>query len=137
MTLLPQTLQELQMFSSVTLNCQVTMIFRIEGSPLSEMYSCSKMLQAVVLKLFFFCQFNVKLLNLSRQWPAEKANNGQLLELQVGHFISQFHVLFLSVALGGLATQPTTYMLLGEPLFMELFFIASSTWSSLHHRSFV
>ena len=63
MTLLPQTLQELQMFSSVTLNCQVTMIFRIEGSPLSEMYSCSKMLQAVVLKLFF-CQFNVKLQNL-------------------------------------------------------------------------
>ena len=60
MTLLPQTLQELQMFSSVTLNCQVTMI---EGSPLSEMYSCSKMLQAVVLKLFF-CQFNVKLQNL-------------------------------------------------------------------------
>ena len=110
MTLLPQTLQELQMLSSVTLNCQVTMI---EGSPLSEMYSCSKMLQAVVLKLFF-CQFNVKLQNLSRQWPAEKANNGQLLELQVGHFISQFHVLFLSVALGGLATQPTTYMLLGE-----------------------
>ena len=89
------------------------------------------------VKIVFFCQFNVKLLNLSRQWPAEKANNGQLLELQVGHFISQFHVLFLSVALGGLATQPTTYMLLGEPLFMKLFFIASSTWSSLHHSSFV
>ena len=37
----------------------------------------------------------------------------QIPEFQVGHFISQFHVLFLSVALGGLATQPTTYMLLG------------------------
>ena len=33
---------------------------------------------------------------------------------QVGHFISQFHVLFLSVALGSLATQPTTYLLLGK-----------------------
>ena len=34
--------------------------------------------------------------------------------MQVGHFISQFHVLFLSVALGSLATQPTTYLLLGK-----------------------
>ena len=39
----------------------------------------------------------------------------KIIKFQVGHFISQFHVLFLSVALGGLATQPTTYMLLGEP----------------------
>ena len=35
-------------------------------------------------------------------------------DTQVGHFISQFHVLFLSVALGSLATQPTTYLLLGK-----------------------
>ena len=35
------------------------------------------------------------------------------VELQCGHFISQFHVLFLSIAVGGLATQPTTYLLLG------------------------
>ena len=35
------------------------------------------------------------------------------MELQCGHFISQFHVLFLSIAVGGLATQPTTYLLLG------------------------
>ena len=40
----------------------------------------------------------------------------QHIDPQVGHFISQFHVLFLSVALGSLATQPTTYLLLGNSL---------------------
>ena len=44
-----------------------------------------------------------------------------VIELKVGHFISQFHVLFLSVALGSLATMPTTYLLLGEsPFLFEL-----------------
>ena len=44
-----------------------------------------------------------------------------VIELKVGHFISQFHVLFLSVALGSLATMPTTYLLLGKsPYFFEL-----------------
>ena len=44
-----------------------------------------------------------------------------VIELKVGHFISQFHVLFLSVALGSLATMPTTYLLLGKfPFFFEL-----------------
>ena len=36
---------------------------------------------------------------------------------KVGHFISQYHVLFLLVALGSLVTQPTTYLLLGESAF--------------------
>ena len=43
--------------------------------------------------------------------------------MQVGHFISQFHVLFLSVALGSLATTPTTYLLLGKSL--TLLFLAA------------
>ena len=63
---------------------------------------------------------------------ATKKRIRKIIKFQVGHFISQFHVLFLSVALGGLATQPTTYMLLGEP-----FFLYTSTWNSLHHSGFV
>ena len=59
---------------------------------------------------------------------ATKKRIMKIIKFQVGHFISQFHVLFLSVALGGLATQPTTYMLLGEPFFIAI------TRSSLHPR---
>ena len=81
-------------------------------------------LHLVPLKLLVVLEKRMPL--LSSRWSTMKArvrvlyfqkytNHPSILSfnLQVGHFISQFHVLFLSVALGSLATQPTTYLLLG------------------------
>ena len=46
-----KTSQELRMLSSVTINCQITMIVMISGSQLSELLSVSQMSQVSGLSL--------------------------------------------------------------------------------------